>query len=142
MSFDLLIKNGDLSISSTNDLAKVQDLEKLVQDILKLLMTELGSNKFHSWYGSSLSQSMVGSGFDGQFLTTIAEGQIRSGLETIMNLQREQAAQQKVTPSELLASVKQISVQRNTVDPTFFTITLEVLTRSLKIVPITFNVSL
>lgn len=142
MSFDFKIENGDVKIGTNGDLGKVQDVEKLVQDILKLLMTEIGSNRFFPWYGSSLSQSMIGSGFDGTFLTTIAENQIRNGLDTIMNLQREQAGQQKVTPSELLAAIKNISVQRNQVDPTFFTITLEVLTRSLKVVPVTFNVSL
>jgi len=142
VSFDLKIKNGDIRMGSNGDLDKIQDVEKLVQDILKLLMTEIGSNPFNPWYGSSLSQSMIGSGFDGNFLTTLAEGQIRSGLETIMALQREQSAQQKVSAGELLASIKGINVQRNQTDPTFFTITLEILTKSLKVVPVTFDITL
>lgn len=142
MSFDLKIANGDLSIGTDSDLAKVQDTEKLVQDILKLLMTEIGSNPFATWYGSSLGQTMIGSGFDNNFLTTLAESQIKNGLDTIMSLQREQAAQQKLTPSELLAGIKSISVERNQVDPTYFTITLNILTRSLKAIPITFDITL
>ena len=46
MSFDLQIKNGDLQIGSNGDVAQVFDTEKLVQDILKILLTQSGANTF------------------------------------------------------------------------------------------------
>jgi hypothetical protein len=142
MSFELKILNGDLVIGTNGDLAKVQDTEKLIQDILKLLMTELGSNPFFPWYGTTLSATMVGSPLEISFLASIAENQIRSGLETIQNLQRSQAAQQKVTPAELFAAIKNVSVVRSQVDPTHFTIYLSFLTKALTIVNTSFNVTI
>lgn len=142
MSFDFKILNGDLVIGTNGDLAKVQDTDKLIQDILKMLMTEIGSNQFFSWYGSSLSSSMIGSGYDSEFIASVAENQIRSSLETLQNLQREQSAKQIVTPGELLAAIKSVNVVRNEVDPTFFSVLLSVLTKNLTTANTSFNVTL
>ena len=40
MSFDIKISQGDLAIGSDGDLARVEDTDKLVQDVLKILMTK------------------------------------------------------------------------------------------------------
>lgn len=142
MSFDLKILNGDLVIGTDGDFARVQDSEKLIQDILKMLMTEQGSNIFFSWYGSSLSSSMIGSPYDSEFISSVAENQIRSSLEILQSLQREQSAKQIVTPGELLAAIKSLNVVRNQVDPTFFSVLLSVLTKNLTVADASFNVNL
>ena len=54
MSFDLKIINGDLVIKN-GQLTTVVDSEKLIQDILKICLTEAGSNPMQPWYGSSIS---------------------------------------------------------------------------------------
>ena len=51
MSYDLKLENGDLRISNTGDLILVIDNEKLLQDAIKILITPLGGNKTHPWYG-------------------------------------------------------------------------------------------
>ena len=142
MSFDLKIFNGDLVIGTNGDFSQVKYSEKLIQDILKILMTETGTNVHFQWYGSLLSASMVGSPYDTQFIATVAENQIRSSLETIQNLQKEQATRQFVSPSELLAAIKSVNVIRNQIDPTFFSINLAVLTKNLTIAKTSFNVTL
>lgn len=142
MSFDLKITNRDLAIGSDGDLDKVQNTDKLVQDVLKLLLTKIGSNPFFPWYGSPLTSSMVGTALDASFLISMAENQIRSGLETIQNLQRDQAIRQKVTPGELLAAIRSIQVLRSPIDPRFFTIELTLLTKALKSITTSFTVTL
>ncbi|SRR6266581_6620986 len=142
MSFDLKIANGDLVIDTNSDVATVQNSEKLIQDVLKFLMTPISANKFFPWYGSPLAGTMIGSPFDSNFISSMAENQIRSGLETIQSLQKEQATKQIVTPSELLAAIKSVNVVRNQIDPTFFTISLSLLTKNLTIANTTFNVTL
>lgn len=142
MSFDFKILNGDLVIGTNGDLSKVQNTEKLVQDVLKMLMTEIGSNQAFAWYGSSLSATMIGSGYDEVFITSMAENQIRSSLETLQNLQREQGAKQIVTPGELLAAIKSVNIIRNEVDPTFFSVLLSILTKNLTTVNTSFDVTL
>jgi hypothetical protein len=142
MSFDLKILNGDLVIGTNSDFGTVENTEKLIQDILKMLMTEIGSNQNFPWYGSSITSSMLGSPYDIEFIATIAENQIRSSLETLQSLQREQSLKQIVTPSELLAAIKNINVIRNEVDPTFFSVLLSVLTKNLNVADASFDVTL
>ena len=142
MSFDLKISGGDLVIDTDADLATVENSEKLIQDVLKMLMTPIGSNQWYPWFGSPLAGSMIGSPFDSNFISSIAENQIRSSLETVQSLQKEQATKQIVSPSELLAAIKSINVVRNQIDPTFFSINLSLLTKNLTIVNTSFNVTL
>jgi hypothetical protein len=142
MSFDLKILNGDIVIGVNKDLQKVENTEKLVQDVLKILMTPIGANVFFPFYGSPLSSSIIGTSLDMQFLTSIAQNQIRTGLETLQNMQKEQSSRQRVTPDELLAAVKEVNLLRNQVDPTFFTLYLSLIAKSLRTVNTSFDVTL
>jgi phage baseplate assembly protein W len=143
MSFDLKIRNGDLVIGPDADLDIVEDNEKLIQDILKMLMTPLGSNLFFPWYGSLLAGSMVGQVLDDSFRKSIVETQINNSLETLQNLQKQQSADgQRVSPGELLAAIKSIDVDRNIVDPTYYTINVKVLTKAFTLIDVPMNVTL
>lgn len=132
MSFDLKIKNGDLQISSTGDLQKVQDTEKLIQDILKIVTTPLGGNPFFPWYGSSISSSLIGNPFSFQFVGNLASSQIRESLETLQKWQTAQTSSgQSVTPYELLAAIQEVKVERNQTDPRYFRVVIKALTKAL-----------
>ena len=143
MSFDLRINQGDLVIGSDGDLSKVEDVEKLIQDVLKILMTPIGANVFFTWYGSLLSGSMVGQVMDATFRRSAVEQQIRSNLETLQRMQKQQAANgQRVTPGELLAAIQNIQVHRNVVDPTYFTVAVRILTKGFQSATATFDTTL
>ena len=75
MSYDIKIKNGDFSIEN-GDLKKVTDSEKLIQDILKICLTAVGSNPLNPWYGSFLSKSIIGSAVDTSMVADIAKIQL------------------------------------------------------------------
>lgn len=141
MSFDLRISQGDLAIGSDGDLDRVEDTNKLVQDILKILLTPLGGNPFHTWYGSLISSTLVGNAFEEEFLIKIASSQINSALETMQNLQKAQTAVQKVTPNELLAAIRSVDVHRNPVNPTIFSVFVTVLTKGLSTINTSFSVN-
>lgn len=133
MSFDLKIQNGDLVVDTNGDFKQVQDTEKLIQDILKILMTVLGANKFFPWYGSILSDSAIGDVADTTMTTTMAQQIIRSNLETLQKMQQMQISSgQSVTPNELLATIESIIVNRNMVDPTYYEIFIRVFTKGFK----------
>jgi hypothetical protein len=130
MSFDLKIKNGDFVIGNNGDVDTVSNSEKLIQDILKILMTQSGTNKFHLWYGSLLSSNMVGQSFDKVFVSSFIENQIISSLNILQKLQKEQYGKgQKVTPNELLGAIRNVSVIRDSIDPTKFNISVNVVTK-------------
>ena len=143
MSFDLKISNGDLVIGSNGDFEIVENADKLIQDILKILMCPLGSNVFFPWYGSSLSGTSVGQIFDEQLKQDIIAQQINSNLETLQKLQQQQMSDgQRVTPNELLAAIQSVSVERNTVDPTFFSIDVNVITKGFQVLTASLSVGL
>lgn len=131
MSFDIAIKDGDIAIGTNGDLQQIQNTPKLVQDMLKMVITPLGSNFFHPWYGSPISKSLIGTSLDMTFISTIAEGQLSNALQTLQKLQNIQASYQVVSPSEQIAAIQQVSVVRNPVDPRYFTITIQVIAKDL-----------
>lgn len=143
MSFDLKIVDGDLALSNKNDLAIVEGNDKLTQDILKIVSTPLGSNFFFPWYGSPITSTLVGTAYTGNFISAIATTQLRNSLEALKSLQSEQAkTNQIVTPQEQIAAIEDVLVERNTVDPRFFSIVLTVLNKSFRRVETSFSISL
>lgn len=142
MSFDLQIKNGDLQIGSNGDVAQVFDTEKLVQDILKILLTQIGANTFFPWYGSPLTTSVIGNVLDEPFLESVATGQVRNGIEMIQKLQREQSKNQRITAAETIAAIRDVRVIRNLMDPSVYEVRVSVLTKSLRTTTTSFNVTL
>lgn len=139
MSFDLRILEGDLVIGKDGDLSKVEENDKLIQDILKIALTPLGSNVFHAWYGSPITQSLIGSGFDMEFTTSVASSQLRNSLEALQKLQKKQASYQQVTPGEQIAALADVRIERNIVDPRYFSVFIKALTNALTTVYTNFN---
>lgn len=143
MSFDLKIRNRDLAIGSNGDFEQIVDNNKLIQDLLKILLTPLGGNPFHAFYGSMLSEGMIGQALDNQFTVTIAENQLQSSLNTLMAIQKAQEnSGQAVSPGELLAALKEVHIARHPMDPTYFNITVGVLTKALDVIYTEFDVTL
>ena len=140
MSYDFRIINGDLRIDANGDIDKVEDSEKLIQEILKVAHTPLGSNVFYPWYGSQISQSLIGNALDMEFVSTVASSQLQSSLENLQRLQQKQALEQRITPFEQLAAVKGVSITRNQVDPRFFLVIIEAVTRALSTVTTRFSI--
>ncbi|MCZ2224579.1 MAG: hypothetical protein LC122_13220 [Chitinophagales bacterium] len=135
MSFDFKIKNGDLVISN-GELETVVDSEKLIQDILKICITPVGSDPLNPWYGSYLSKTVIGSSEDAKFLMTVSKEQLRKALENLKQLQLLQIRQyQQISADEQIADIRSISVRQNELNPTVFEIEIIVITRGLK--PIT-----
>jgi phage baseplate assembly protein W len=142
MSFDLKILNGDLVIGPDADLDVVTGEDKLKQDILKILLTQVGSNVFFPWYGSYISSNLIGENLPVSFIENMAQSQIQNSLDNLIRMQKEQMKSgQNVSASELLAAVKYISVNRNDIDPTMFSISVDVVNRAFKTVSSSFDFS-
>lgn len=141
MSFDLKIKNGDLSMVN-GKIQQVEDSEKLIQDILKICLTNVGSNPFHPWYGSYLSRSIIGSAMDISLLTQISNSQLTKALDNLKNLQEIQVSSfQRVTADEQINAIIDISVLRNVSDYRYFDVKIKVFTKGGKPITTAFNVS-
>jgi len=132
MSFDLKLENNNLVLSSSGDLDKVTETDKLEQDCTKLAITPLGANKLQNWYGSLLSKSLIGTPFDLEFTKKIASEQLISALETLKSLQLSQAQQQNVSASEAISRILNVSIETDKIDPRLIKVFISILSRSSK----------
>lgn len=140
MSFDLKIQNGDIAIDSfNNDIKKVENSDKLIQDVLKIVTTPLSSNKFYPWYGSPITKTLIGNVLDMEFTSNMATNQLRNSLENLQKLQKVQSGTQLVTAQELLATLENVSIERNIIDPRFYSIIVSVLNKAFVSIPTQFS---
>jgi hypothetical protein len=130
MSFDLKIFKGDLQINNSGSIVTVSGNQKLRQDIIKILLTAYGDNKYHPGYGSGLGQIEIGST---DFKLTEAEikNTALSAINGLIAMQRRQARSQTLSPSEVIVSVLDIGVLRDSVDPRLYNLRISVLTQQL-----------
>lgn len=141
MSIDLKIINGDLVINQ-GSLQTVQDSEKLIQDILKICLTDVGSNPLHPSYGSFLSRSVVGNAAETSVIVQIATAQLNTCLTNLQQLQQLQLKSfQKVSADEQLAAITGISVIRSANDPRLFNIKIRGLTKGYQPITTAFTVN-
>ncbi len=141
MSFDLKILNRDLVIKN-GDLQTVIDSEKLIQDILKICLTNVGSNPIHPGYGSFISRTLVGSAVDTSVLVQIGKAQLNACLENLKALQQMQIKElQALSADEQLSSILGISVLRNQIDARQINVEIRVLSKGFKPITTKFTVS-
>jgi len=141
MSFDLKLTSGDLTIKN-GALQLVTDTDKLIQDVLKVCLTDVGANPIQPWYGSFLSRSIVGSTLDPTITVNLAQSQIQNAIENLKSLQSAQVSSlQAVTPSELISTISQISVLRSNADLRLYDVLVSVISKGLKKVSPSFTIS-
>jgi hypothetical protein len=141
MSFDLKLFNGDLVIGKKGDVDIVENGDKLVQDVLKIVSTPLGSNPFFPWYGSPMSSALIGTGYEEEFISTVASQQLNAALDNLKQLQNQQKQyNQIITPAEQIAAVQDVSVNQDAHDPRFYIVRLTVISKAFQRVEPTFAV--
>lgn len=141
MSFDFKIKNGDFVLNN-GQLQTVVDSEKLIQDILKICLTEAGADPLYPWYGSFLSRAMIGNADSNGVVIQIAKSQLNTALTNLKDLQSLQVKSfQRVSAAEQINAISDISIIRNGDDPRRYDISIKVLTKALKTVPVNFTLT-
>lgn len=117
---------NDLQIDASNDLYTIDGTDRLSQDIVKILITERGTNPELPLYGSNL-QSLIGQKMDPSFL----QGQIVNEItDCLLILQ----ALNQLNP-DLDQQIKLLqTVQVDLTSPNQLSITLTVVTVSGKVV--------
>lgn len=131
MSFDLTLDRGDIKIGPGGALDVVVGNAKLRQDIVKILLTELGDNKFHPGYGSYIGSLRIGHQADARLIALDLESSAKTAIRNLMSLQRHQSRRQNVSSGELIIEIVDISVSRDEVDPRLYNIFVSVLTQEL-----------
>ena len=131
MSFDLKITKGDIRINPDGTLEMVIDNPKLRQDIIKIMLTALGENKYHPTYGSDIGALKIGSIPSKALLEADLTRSAETAVRKIMSLQRAQAKRQYLRPGEKIISILNISAERNDIDPRQYNVFISVQTQAL-----------
>jgi len=138
MSFDLKIENNDLAINPDGSIQTVRDNPKLAQDVIKAILTPIGSNKFFRWYGSYLSTRIIGQILDPSIIESEITRTIQDALSNIISLQKTQAQMQYVSAGEQIAAIREVSALKDPNDGRQWQIKVSILTRKLTVVEETF----
>ena len=140
MSFDLALINSDLDIKADGTIRTVEKTDKLSQDIVKIILTPINSMRFHEWYGSAINEGTIGNVLPDNILFNDISIAISDSLQRLMILQRAQSAQQRVDPSELIASIAEVNVGRNASDPRQINVVVRIISQNLTPVEETFSI--
>lgn len=114
----------------------VSGADLLYQSCVKILLTELRSNIYYPWYGSSITATVGTKALPGTAAALRAS--VYKALSNLQGLQSAQSKYQFVSAEERLHSVDRVEVSQNTLDPTVFLI--EVTVRSFSSRPISLTV--
>jgi phage baseplate assembly protein W len=122
----------DWRYTITGDVVEVRDEALLLQEILKIMYTILGSNPFNLWYGTDLV-NMVGSKI---ILAEIVQNTIVTNVQTAFNRwqsikrRQEQDVGQEVSDREYPYRLVSVSAQQSSQDQTVFWVFITVQNRS------------
>lgn len=117
MSFDLALINSDLKKSPDGTIKTVSRVDKLKQDIIKIILTPISSVKYHPWYGSAINEGSIGEVLPDSMLFQNITSAVHESLSKLQKLQRAQASGQKVELSEIIGTISDIQIQRKYDDP-------------------------
>lgn len=143
MSFDLKLENGDIQIASDGSLRTVYNEDKLRQDVIKMLLTPIGSHKLFPWYGSPLTDRTLGKVLPANILDTEITNAISYSLNNLMSLQEEQErGGQYVSPAEAIAVISDVASEVSYYDPRQYNLRVSILNKRRNIVEEAFNLRL
>ena len=132
MSFDLLLTpNGDLNVNADGTIQTVSDTPKLRQDIIKIVITPLGSNPNQLWYGCLIGDNVIGNSMSDAQRLNIIQANITQSLQRLQALQKVQSTTQQVTLAETIASIGGVNVERDASDMRQLNIVITVFSKAL-----------
>jgi phage baseplate assembly protein W len=131
MSFDLTLTNNDLSVNADGKIATVTDTPKLRQDILKIILTPLGSMKRHLWYGCAINDSIIGQKLPDSIILSKISSSISQSISRLKTLQISQSSQQKVSLAELIDIFGGVTAERDVSDRRLIKIVVAIVSKRL-----------
>jgi phage baseplate assembly protein W len=119
----------DFEFDPTGNFITVENEEKLVQDVRKLISTVKGSNTEHVWYGSNL-ENLIGYTLLPDFVKAQISTEIQNALRDLKEMQVKQSEYQEVTTREFINSIRNLNVIQDTSDPTYWKVETEIITQA------------
>lgn len=115
---------NDESYNNLGLITTVSNEEKLLQEVKKGLLTKLGSNPFHTWWGTKISQLIGTKVHNVDAIRAIIIQEVSIFLEKYLDIQTHQSQYQSVTDREAFYQTLLVDVEPNPEDPTIWTISV------------------
>lgn len=131
MSFDFELIDSDIKIKADGTVRTVSDTPKLRQDVLKIILTPLGSNKYHKWYGCSVGEDIIGKNLPDNMIVNDITTSISNSLKNLQTLQNTQVTYQKTSMAERIAAIGEVFAERNPADLRQINVIVSVLTKRM-----------
>lgn len=117
------IYKNDIQFNTVKGTTVIDGTSKLVQGILKILLTDLGTHLESSLYGTDMMKHI------GDKLDNSKFALIRDSVNSSLSYYNELAAPENPNPDEVIYSIDEIRVSRDDVDPRVVYVYISVTTK-------------
>jgi hypothetical protein len=123
---------NDWRVGAGGDVVTVFDDDLLVQEMEKDFFTTLGSNQFHTWYGTNLLDTIGKKLTSGGFIQNLIVSDIYQAFSRWQQIkqQQEQDVGQIVTDKEFPNNLLAVNLQQSQQDPTVIWVNVTIQNRS------------
>jgi hypothetical protein len=123
---------NDWRYGYTGETGNVVDEALLLQEIEKIMFTVRGTNPFHAWYGTTLTESVGKKLTMGNFVQNLILSDVSSAFSRWQDIktQQQNIVGQSVTDKEFPFRLLSMNLQQSTQDPTVVYVTLTIQNRS------------
>lgn len=138
----------DYRYNNNGALVTVVNEQKLVQDLRKLILTSIGSNPFHRWYGTSVPNLIGAKITNSSFIRSKMESDIRQALNRYVDTQTKQIRaltgipNSSVDPREKFGQLLKLTVQQDAIEPTSYNVNITFTNRSNELLTVNTNINL
>ena len=112
--YDIEILGGDINFTN-GEFTLVRDEQKLVQSLIKILLTPLDDSSLRPNYGTDLTNSLGHAMPEFIYLSKI-EDSVRSAIEFMIDMQNRASSRQYVSSGETISQLLSVSVVRDQSD--------------------------
>ena len=124
----------DWRYDTKGEVGQVRDEALLIQELQKLIYTLLGSNPFHTWYGTNLLDAVGKKLTAGGLVQNLIVSDIHQAFARWQSIKRQQegAVGQAVSDEEFPYNLLSVNLQQSSQDPTVVFVKVTVQNRSSK----------
>lgn len=125
---------NDWRYGVTGDVTTVQDEILLIQEIQKIIYTVQGTNEFHTWYGTSIIDTIGSKIAVGGVLQNRITSDIQTAFKNWQSIKKgqEEKVGQFVSDEEYPFQLQSVTLEQSQNDPTVIFVTVVVVNRSFK----------
>lgn len=116
----------------SGDTGEVRDEALLIQEIEKVMFTVRGTNPFHTWYGTTINETVGKKLAFGNFVQNLIVSDITTTFNRWQNIktQQQNVVRQFVSDKEFPFRLLSVTIQQSTQDPTVIFVNISIQNRS------------